>query len=427
MSPHRQVITDPSVPTPPFHYAPALKCGPFVFASGQTATDWRSGLAPQARLPHLGNSARAEICYIYRNLLALARAGGCGVRDVLRMDSFYAAPRIQDGHFRARDDFWGEGPLGKFASTGYQATRFLPTGTRMMMDLIGGVPDGETRREPVWAEQIGGSRISIPMGVRYGDLVLISGRMAYDAFVGGLAEKARTPDWIWQDWPPPARAQTAYLLDQLAIVLDAAGSSLRDVVKSTVYLLTPDDITFVDDVWREYFPDDPPARCFVIADRLAMKEGVVEINFVAVTSNGRTRKEVIRAADAPAPLFHEAQAVKAGPLLFLSNQTAADEQGLVATARPHPDFPFNAASGRVQMETTLRNVDAICRAAGGSLADVARVQTLFTDLVQFDAAHEVWKRAFPETPPAWTIAQVRGPLPVEGAVLHNDVIAYIPD
>lgn len=425
MTPSRQVITHPSVPVPPYHYSPALKCGPFVFVSGQSATDWRSGVAPEARLPHLGNSARREIRYIYKNLLALVHAAGGETRDVIRVDSFYAAPRIQEGHFLSRDEFWSADPMQKFASTGVQVTRFLPTGTRMMMDLIGTVPQDGGRRETVMTDKLIASPVKIPMAVRFGDLVFTSGRMAYEFGSRGLAERARTPDWNWTDWPVPVKAQTSFLLDQMEQILLAAGSSLKDVVKAQVYLLTPDDITFVDEVWQERFPEEPPARSFVIADKMALKDGAIEINFVAVASTGRLRKEIVKAPQAPAPLFHEAQAVRAGPLLFLSNQLAADGNGLVPAARPSPDFPFNAASGRVQMEAILRNVDTICRAAGGSLANVARVQSYFTDLAEFDAAHEVWRRAFPETPPAWTIAQVRGPLPIQDAVVLSDVTAYI--
>jgi enamine deaminase RidA (YjgF/YER057c/UK114 family) len=246
--------------------------------------------------------------------------------------------------------------------------------------------------------------------------------MATDPATGGVAVKALPVGWMWPDWPSPMKAQTAYVLEQLGHILEAAGSSLQEVLKAQVYILDPDEITFVDEVWREVFPVDPPARTITIVNDMALRGGLIEINLVAAASNGRLRKEVIRTSDVAAPLFHESQAVRAGNLVFFSTQVATAD---VTAQSADPDFPFQAAAGRVQTEVLLRNVDALCRAAGGTLQDVVRVQTHFTDLAHFDAAHEVWQRTFTEIPPAWTITQVKGPLPVRGAVLLSDVMAYI--
>jgi enamine deaminase RidA (YjgF/YER057c/UK114 family) len=419
-----RAVHAPEVADPPFGYSAAVQRGPFVFVSGHTATDWVSAIAPKARLPHLGNSARVEIGHVYDNLIALVRAAGGETTDVLRLDSFYAAPRLQAGHFAARDDRWGADYTAKFASVGIQVPRFLPTGTRMMMDLIAALPDGGRHREPIWVEEVGGSPIGIPMGVTYGDLVILSGRMAYDA---------RTRTWpfeptglqLWEDYPPQVAAECRYLLEVTARILEGADSSLDEVVKAQVYLVSPDDITFLDEVWREYFPVDPPARNVVLADRLAVERGRLEIGVVALRRDGTTRKRVINPPGLPAPLFHQSHGVQAGPLLFLSGQMAVDGDGLVERGRGNPDFPYNTSAGRVQMEVILDHVEAVCRAAGGSLQDVVRVQSFFTDLVDFDGAHAAWTSRFTtDAPPTWTICQVSHTA-VTGSVLSSDVIAYI--
>ena len=74
----------------------------------------------------------------------------------------------------------------------------------------------------------------------------------------------------------------------------------------------------------------------------------------------------------------------------------------------------------------MRNVGAICEAAGGSLADVAKGQTVLNDLGQLDAVNEVWKRAFPSVPPAWTVVGIKGSQPIAGATMLCDVIACVP-
>jgi enamine deaminase RidA (YjgF/YER057c/UK114 family) len=172
-------------------------------------------------------------------------------------------------------------------------------------------------------------------------------------------------------------------------------------------------------VWHEFFPEDPPARSVFVADGMAIEDGVVEINHVARVPGVSLERRTIATGAASAPLFYEPQAVAVGPLLFLSTQLAGPE------ARPDPEFPHLGAPGRLEAEAILRNVAAVCEAAGGSLADVAKVQTYLTDLGQLDAVNEVWKRAFPTDPPAWHVVEVAGPLPVAGATMMCDVIACL--
>jgi enamine deaminase RidA (YjgF/YER057c/UK114 family) len=252
--------------------------------------------------------------------------------------------------------------------------------------------------------------------------MFLSGRMASD-YKEGLAAEARTRPWIWIG--SPIRAQTEYVLGMHRDILEEAGASLADVVKSEIFLLDPADITVLDEVWREFFPTDPPARSIFIVDGLGIQDAVIEINHVALHPSSTLERRTITAQDAPAPLFHEPHAVKAGPLLFLSTQLAHDENGLARGARPREGFPNIGSRGRLEAETILGNVDAICRAAGGSLADVAKVQTHLGDLAEFDAVNEVWKRAFPGDPPAWTVVEMRAPRPIAGAALMCDVIAYV--
>jgi enamine deaminase RidA (YjgF/YER057c/UK114 family) len=199
------------------------------------------------------------------------------------------------------------------------------------------------------------------------------------------------------------------------------------VVKSDIYLRSAHDITGLDEVWQEHFPTDPPARSLFVVDSMALEDGVIEINHIAQVRGSKLKRQTIETARAPRPLFYEPQAVKVGPLLFLSTQLAHDAGGLAADARSDPQFPHLGSPGRLQGEVLLRNIDAICHAAGGSLRDVARLQLHFTDLGQLDATNEVLKRSFPADPPALTVVAVKGPLPVDGAVLMGSAIAYLDE
>jgi len=76
-------------------------------------------------------------------------------------------------------------------------------------------------------------------------------------------------------------AQTARVLDNLSEVLDACGSSLGSVVKTTVYLKDMGDFAPMNDVYARYFRENPPARATVEAARLP-RDVQVEIDCIAV-------------------------------------------------------------------------------------------------------------------------------------------------
>lgn len=74
--------------------------------------------------------------------------------------------------------------------------------------------------------------------------------------------------------------QTARVLDNLQAILTAAGASLSDVVKATVYLKDMGDFARVNEVYARYFQKDCPARVCVAVDALP-KGALVEIDVIA--------------------------------------------------------------------------------------------------------------------------------------------------
>ncbi len=75
-------------------------------------------------------------------------------------------------------------------------------------------------------------------------------------------------------------AQTARVLENLKAVLEACGSSLTRVVKTTVFLKDMGEFTQMNAVYSEYFPENPPARATVEAARLP-RDVRVEIDCIA--------------------------------------------------------------------------------------------------------------------------------------------------
>jgi len=76
-------------------------------------------------------------------------------------------------------------------------------------------------------------------------------------------------------------AQTDRVLTNLSAILNAAGSSLEKVVRSTVFLKNMSDFSAMNEVYGRYFNAKPPARSTVEVARLP-KDVLVEIDVIAL-------------------------------------------------------------------------------------------------------------------------------------------------
>ncbi|MFQ5593022.1 MAG: RidA family protein [Anaerolineae bacterium] len=77
------------------------------------------------------------------------------------------------------------------------------------------------------------------------------------------------------------QAQTRQVLQNLSAVLEAAGTSLDKVVKTTVFLSDLNDFGAMNEVYAEFFTDHPPARSAVQVARLPL-DALIEIEAVAI-------------------------------------------------------------------------------------------------------------------------------------------------
>jgi 2-iminobutanoate/2-iminopropanoate deaminase len=82
------------------------------------------------------------------------------------------------------------------------------------------------------------------------------------------------------------QSETRRTLENVQAILKAAGSSLRDVVRVGVFLADMNDFAAMNEVYREFFPEAPPARTTVGAQLPRIK---VEIDCIARVPKGRKR------------------------------------------------------------------------------------------------------------------------------------------
>ena len=77
------------------------------------------------------------------------------------------------------------------------------------------------------------------------------------------------------------KEQTEQVLKNLSAVLEAAGSGLKQVVKTTVFLIDMDEFVAMNEVYGTFFTEQPPARATVQAARLP-RDARVEIEAIAI-------------------------------------------------------------------------------------------------------------------------------------------------
>jgi 2-iminobutanoate/2-iminopropanoate deaminase len=103
--------------------------------------------------------------------------------------------------------------------------------------------------------------------IKAGDYIFVSGQ------VGQVDSQGKKLEGV--------EAQTRQVLNNMRRVLEAAGASMDDVVKTTVFLVRAEDFPKMNEVYKSYFTRDLPARSTIIVAALARPEIVVEIEGIA--------------------------------------------------------------------------------------------------------------------------------------------------
>ena len=104
--------------------------------------------------------------------------------------------------------------------------------------------------------------------VKAGGFVFVSGQIPIDPATGQIV-------------PGDIATQTHRVITNLGEILTAAGSSLHNVVRSTVYLADMGDFAAMNEVYGSYFTAPAPARSTIQAGKLP-KDARVEIDVIAI-------------------------------------------------------------------------------------------------------------------------------------------------
>lgn len=130
-------------------------------------------------------------------------------------------------------------------------------------------------------------------------------------------------------------------------------------------------------------------------------------------SSGVQPRGEIRAPGAPAPKGAYSHAIRAGDFVFVSGQGPIDPQ----------TGEVRGETIEEQTELSLRNVEAIARAAGGSLDDVVKVSAFLASVDDFPGYNAVYERLFARAPrPARTTVGAA----LIGIRVEIDAILHLP-
>jgi 2-iminobutanoate/2-iminopropanoate deaminase len=123
-------------------------------------------------------------------------------------------------------------------------------------------------REIIKTENAPGAIGPYSQAIRAGGFVFASGQIPLDPKTGEFV-------------PGGVAEQTEQVMRNLSAVLEAAGTGLENVVKTTVFLADMNEFAAMNEVYSRYFNENPPARATVQAARLP-RDARVEIELIAL-------------------------------------------------------------------------------------------------------------------------------------------------
>lgn len=421
----RQVLEVPGAePSEDLPTSPAVLVEPFVFVGSTSASDGRIGLAddaaPDPGLPLSGaNPRKLEMRKIYERLGASLEAGGSSFDRTVQINQWVASyhgdverePTENRNHDEAFFEHWREIVEPNLRTRDANILDQRPASTCMPMDRLV-CADSHMEVEIVGVTASSGIEkrayehdVHVPLGgysigIETGPWLFTAGFIATD-FKSGLHPDARVSEFVW--YGNQIAQEVDNVLEQLKVAVKAGRARWEDTVKAVLYV-TPwamRNLPAIEEIWRKHWPGDPPARAVVPVSGVGMRPLNIEINLIVARPDEGGEREVVETDRALPALGHAPQAVKSGPLLFLSSQLGRDEHGAPAdSGASDRAFPFLAQSTKEQLRLIHHNANAICEAAGTSLDEAVKANLVFSDFKELGAALPVWATGFADGYPA---------------------------
>ena len=404
----------------PVPYAYAVKAGPWIFLTGHEAFDFASGI-PEAvagppGYPLFGlPRSRREGDFILQRMRRILEDFGSDLSRAVRLDQFYPNPEAVAAYHLARHAAFGDYIP---PSTSVVMERCFAAESTISTSLIAVAAEAGYEIRKIHPPGVASAPTSgfVP-AVVCDDFVFVAGQMAHNPGQG-LDPRAHVPEhsaWAGIE----IRKQSEFLIEhKLKPALAAAGSSLDRSVKAQVYLARIEDLPDFLDVWNRHYEGIPCALTVALTKSFAAIGGIIEINLIALTNTARRQKEVI-AADVP-EMATLGPCVRVGEFLLPSGLIAIGGDGHVVGKAVSTGFTGLSHAGYVQASAVYDYSEALCRAAGGSMANVLRAQYFVSDVAVFSGIAMAWASRFGAQPHPFVCVQTPPTMPAPGAALIAD-------
>ena len=135
-----EVIRGSGTPAPMAHYCEGVLAGDTVYAAGQIASDYKTGVPHEARpdpaFPYYGSDIQKQTRYVLNNLRSVLRAAGADLADVVKSQVFLTD--LDDFHYF--DQVWKEFFPSPPPRTTVQVSGLAVPGCRVEIDLTAVLP-----------------------------------------------------------------------------------------------------------------------------------------------------------------------------------------------------------------------------------------------------------------------------------------------
>ena len=126
------------------------------------------------------------------------------------------------------------------------------------------------KKEIITSDKLAPGRGLLSQATRFGNIVFVQGCTGRHPATGEVGKDIKE--------------QTRNTLDRIKLILEAAGTSLDNVMTNTCYIARKEDLAGFNEVYGEYFTDDRPARTAIIV-QFGAEDNLVEITSTACIPN----------------------------------------------------------------------------------------------------------------------------------------------
>src|SRR5262249_21768634 len=173
---------------------------------------------------------------------AILEAGGTNLQNGVRIDQFPTSRDMIDPYHVLRK---GLLTPPRPASTSVHIAGLLCPQANIAVELIAAIPEDGFRKEGISAD-IPQPLAGYSPALRIGDFVFLAGQVPTD-WKSGIAPEAQVDPRFWEGNRIDREAR--FTLKNMDLTLQAAGSSLKNVIKAQVYLTDINDLSRLDHVW----------------------------------------------------------------------------------------------------------------------------------------------------------------------------------